>query len=162
MFGLGFTSKLNQQITELKTHISSDSKRIDKMSAEHKSQIAIRDGENLVLQVEVTKKDSVIETWQEKAISDQTQINSLVEANNTLKNDIKDRDKSLVNLQNGISELNKTIKHLEIKVVELQKPKARSKNLQAYYDRGKTKKKAVKKKSNKKALNKFRVERNAC
>ena len=129
MFGFHTKKKLLKKIADLKIHVAADAKRMDDMVSYHKSQIAIREGEKYVLSNRVSnlsndilKKDSAIEMWMEKSKADQTKIDIKESEIGILKTGIKDRDKSIMNLWNAITEKDVTIKKLEVKVIELQKP----------------------------------------
>jgi chromosome segregation ATPase len=128
MFGFGFTKKLKSKIVDLEKQVSEDAKRIDNISTYNKSQIAIREGENIILKARLSNAEAAVETWKDKSVNDQTKIDVFMKANNSLKGEIQIRDKAIENFQNERTQLNKTILLLENKVVELRNPKTKAKD----------------------------------
>ena len=109
MFGFGFTKKLKSKIVDLEKQVSEDAKRIDNISIYNKSQIAIREGEKLTLQMRLSNAEAAVETWKDKSVNDQTKIDVFMKANNSLKSDVQSRNEAIDHLQYERAQSNKTI-----------------------------------------------------
>ena len=129
MFGIGFTKKLKNRIAELENMTLEDAKKVVEMVKYHKGQISIRDGENFTLkeristlEASVKSKDAAIDTWMEKSKADQTKVD-------------------ILESKLGLAETKLKAPVLAPEVVEKKSKTARPSKLEAYYNRGKMKKK---------------------